>query len=73
MIPLQLDIPVFLTLGNLFVNNTKDLDLENLSSNTSKDALAAKNPKLTYINQKHPYNVLIHLLKKAHSNTYQWT
>jgi len=73
MIPLQLDILVSLILGNLFANNTKALDSENLWSNMSRDALAAKNPKLMYINQKHLYNVLIHLLKKAPSNTYRWT
>jgi len=73
MIPLQLDILASLILGNSFANNTKDPDSENLWNNTSKDALAAKNPRLTYIDRKHRYNILIHLLKKAPFNMYQWT
>jgi len=73
MIPLQLDTLAYRTLGNSFVNNTKDPDSENLWNNTSKDVLAVKNPRPMYIDQKHPYNVLIHLLKKAPFNTYRWT
>jgi len=73
MIPQQPDILAYRTLGNSFANNTKDPDSENLWNNTSKDALAVKNPKPTYIDQKHPYNILIHLLKKGLSNTYRWT
>jgi len=67
---LQPDILAYLTLGNSFMNNTKDPDSENLWNNMSKDVPAAKNPKLTYIDQKHCYNILIHLLKKALFNTY---
>jgi len=48
----------------------KDPDSENLWNNTSKDVLVAKNPKPMYTDQKHPYNVLIHLSKKAHFNMY---
>jgi len=70
---LQLDTLGSLILGNLSTNNMKDLDLENSWNNTSKDVLAAKNLRLTYIAQKYPYNVSILLWKKAHFNTYQWT
>jgi len=70
MIPLQPDTLAYPTLGNSFANNTKDPDLENLWNNMSKDVPAAKSPKLMYIDQKHPYNVLIHLLKKAPFNMY---
>jgi len=51
----------------------KDPDLENLWNNTSKDVLVVKNPKPMYIDQKHLYNVSIHLLKKAPFNMYRWT
>jgi len=70
MIPLQLDTQASLTLGNSFANNMKAPDSENSLNNMSKDVLAAKNPRLMYINQKHRYNVLIHLLKKAPFNMY---
>jgi len=73
MIPQQLDILAYRTLGNLFVNNTKNPDSENLLNNMSKDALTVKNPRLMYIDQKHPYNILIHLSKKAPFNMCQWT
>jgi len=70
MIPLQLDTLAYQTLGNWSENNTRDPDLENLWSNTLKGMPVVKNPKPTYTNQKHPYNILIHLSKKAHFNTY---
>jgi len=73
MIPLQPDILAYRTLGNLSENNMKDPDSENLWSNTSKDVPVVKNLKPTYTDQKHPYNILIHLSKKAHFNTYRWT
>jgi len=73
MILLQQDILAFQTLGNSYANNMKAPDSENLWNNMSKDAHTVKNPKPMYIDQKHPYNVLIHQLKKTLSNTCLWT
>jgi len=61
------------TPGNLFENTTKGLDYDNLWKNTSKGVHTAKNQRPTYINLKHPYNVLTPLWKKAHSNMSLWT